>query len=377
MTVTYAPVPESIGGGAVSPIYRPRSAVFWLYTVALVIGVFTISTERGPAFGATLETQIELAWMWVAFVVLIVWLIFRFDPYRSGRAYPQILVAGLALGGTTALTMAADANTAMDGVNSRWLDPEAMASWSAALSAPFIEEASKGLCALLVLVLCKPVFSRLSQAMMLGMFVGLGFDLTEDLDYAANDALASLDTDYDAVHDELMIRFITAVPAHWAYTALATMGVLILLPWFDNLGRWSRPKRVLVAVSLMASASLMHFLWDAPPFADTDNADMIIKVALNTVIFLIPVLLLMRLERQWVQGRIDTGRTTFLAGFDSAVLDSLLTWRSRVDLRRTARRDGGRAAARAVRHEQKRALSTVQTGWLRSPDRGRAPAPSA
>ena len=362
MTVTYAPVPESTGGAPVSPIYRPRSAVFWLYAVALVIGLFTISTERGPAFGATLETQIELAWMWVAFVVLIVWLMFRFDPYRSGRAYPQILVAGLALGGTIALTIAANANTAMDGVNSRWLDPETMASWSAALSAPFIEEASKGLCALLVLVLCKPVFNRLSQAMMLGMFVGLGFDLTEDLDYAANDALASLDTDYDAVHDELVMRFITAVPAHWAYTALATMGVLILLPWFNNLGRWSSwPKRVLVAVSLMASAILMHFLWDAPLFGD-DGQTLLIKVALNTVIFLIPVLLLMRLERQWVQGRIETGRTTFLAGFDSAVLDSLLTWRNRVDLRRTARRDGGRAAAKAVSREQKRALNAVQTG---------------
>ncbi|MGB3484992.1 MAG: PrsW family intramembrane metalloprotease [Mycobacterium sp.] len=361
MTATQAEVKAAAKPDNTSPIYRPKSAVFWLYGLTLVIGVLTLSSDRGSAIGATFATQIELWWLWGAFVVLLLWLMFQFDPYRSGRAYPQILIAGMALGGTIAITMAGMGNGAMDGIWSRWLDPETMAAWSAALSAPLIEEASKAMCALVVLVLCAPVFNRLSQAMMLGMFVGFGFDLTEDLDYAANDALGSLDSDYAAVHDELLIRFLTAVPAHWAYTALATMGVMVLLPWFHKRGQWSWPKRLLLAFSLMASAWLMHFLWDAPNFVDSDNLAILIKVVLNVVIFFVPVLLLMRHERDWVHERIEAGRTTFLADFDAALLDSLLTRRGRRALRRTARSTGGWAAAKTVRRRQRRALDVIQT----------------
>lgn len=344
----------------VSPIYRPRSAVFWLYAVALVAGILSVSADRGASFGATLATQIELAWLWLLFVALVLVVMFLFDPYRSGRSYPQVLVAGLALGGTLGLSIAAEANGAVDSINARWLDPEAQAAWSAALSAPFTEEAAKGLCALVVLVLCRPVFNRLAQAMMLGMFVGFGFDLVEDLDYAARDALADLDGDFGAVLGELQLRFMTALPGHWAYTALFTMGVLILLPWFNNPGAWAWPKRLLIALGLMASASLMHFIWDAPSLTDSPHAEMAVKAGIGLVIFLIPACLLLRYERRWVQQAIETGRHCVLANFTTPLLDSLPTRRGRRDLRRAARRDGGRAAAKAVRRTQNLALQTIQ-----------------
>lgn len=337
-------------------VYRPDSALFWLYVAAVFIGAFGLLLEYGGAVHETMAAELILSPVWLAFIVFLVWLMYKFDPYRSVRHYPQVLVAALALGGTIALVMAMNGNTALAGVWARYIDPDTLTGWAPALTAPIIEEAAKGLCAALVLLLCGAVFNRVSQALLVGMFVGFGFDVMEDLSYATNDALTSLDSDLLGAGQNLFVRILTAIPAHWAYTALVTVGILVLLPTFADRARLSWPKRVAIAVPLLAAGPVMHFVWDAPLFG------VLGKFAINLVVFGIGIVLLLRYERQRLAERIAAERTSEpLASFEPAVLDSLPTGRARRKLRRVARRQGGRAARRAVARQQQAALDVLQS----------------
>lgn len=335
-------------------VYRPESAVFWLYAVALLVGIMSVLINYGEAFHETFAAQLVLAPAWLALMAFLVWLMFACDPFRSVRQYKQGLVAGSALGASTALAMAMQGNDQLGLVLARYLPPDIYADWSAALTAPFVEEAAKAMCAALVLVLCASVFNRISHALLVGMFVGFGFDIAEDLTYSTNEAISSLDSDTSGAGGSLLIRALTAVPAHWAYTGLAAVGVLLLLPSFRNESGWSRLRRVVVAVVLFGSASLMHFVWDGPV------PNVLWKFVINIAIFVTAVLVLLRYERRWVLDRIGQGRdSTPLSAVDASVLDSLSTGRQRRALRRQARRSGGRSAKKAVAAQQRWALDRI------------------
>ncbi|OBB77451.1 PrsW family intramembrane metalloprotease [Mycobacterium sp. 852014-52144_SCH5372336] len=341
-------------------VYRPESAVFWVFVVALIVGTLLLLDDSWSVIRATLDAHLDLAWLWLLFIVFMVWLIFRFDPFRSGRRYPQALVAGFALGGTTAVAMAMIGNDALGQLWSLVLPPETVTDWQASLTAPIIEEASKALCAAVVLVLCGHVLQRISHALMLGMFVGFGFDLMEDLSYAANSALQDLDSDVVGAGGNLLVRFFTAVPAHWTYTALTSVGVLMLLPTFRGGSHWSTGRRLATACGLLLSGPLLHFIWNAPG----PVAAMPLKILGGLVFFLIVAALLLRDERRWVIARIAAGRASGeLSGIRDDVLDSLPTRRRRRALKKAAKKAGGRAAAKAVKAQQRAALDRIQGSW--------------
>ncbi|MBN3458009.1 PrsW family intramembrane metalloprotease [Mycobacterium sp. DSM 3803] len=343
-------------------VYRPESAVFWVFVVALVVGVTGVVAEFGAAVRETLDAQVALGPVWLGFMAFLVWLILRFDTFRSARRYPQALAASAALGGSTALVMALNGNDALGQLWAAVLPPEVFAAWNAALTAPFMEEAAKAMCAAVVLVLCAAVLNRIAHALVVGMFVGLGFDVMEDLVYASRDAINSLDSDLSGAGENLAVRIFTAVPAHWAYSSLASVGVLVLLKSFNHRTTWPWWRRFAVAGVMFASASFMHFVWDSPNGSD-GSALLVLtaKIAINLLVFLTAVLVLLRDERQWVTMRVaearDGGR---LADIEPAVLDSLPTRRLRRRLRRQARRAGGRSARKAMRHRQNQALDRIQ-----------------
>ena len=343
-------------------VYRPGAAVFWVYVGAVALGTAFLLSADGTVFHESLSAQIALAPAWLAFATFLVWLMLRFDPYRSMRRHPQILVAATALGGTAAVALAMAGNAALGEVWARVLPPDVLARWQAALTAPVIEESAKAACAAVVLVLCATVCTRVSHALLVGMFVGFGFDIVEDLAYASGEALDSLDSDVVGAGANLIVRILTAVPAHWAYTGLAGVAVLLVLPSFA--GEWSRSRRWATAAALVVAAWFMHFLWDAPvPGNEAAAALLLLKVLVNLAVFLVPALLLLRTERRWVAERIgEAARGRTLAAY-ADVLDSLPTRRTRRALRRQARRTGGRDAAAAVRARQNAALDAIQAGF--------------
>ena len=62
--------------------------------------------------------------------------------------------------------------------------------WKAGLTAPFVEESSKAICFLLLMGLGPVVIRTVSDGLMVGAYVGLGFQVLEDLLYGQNAAAA-------------------------------------------------------------------------------------------------------------------------------------------------------------------------------------------
>ena len=357
-------------------VYRPHSAVFWVYVGAVTLGAIGVVVAFGPVIAATLRANLMLAPIWAVFIVVLVRIILLFDPFRAVRQMPQVLAAAMALGGTAALLMALNGNDAMNVIISGLVGPEFASAWSAALSAPIIEEASKATCAAVILVLCADRVNRIAHALMVGMFVGLGFDLFEDLVYQVQSAISDLDSDLAGAGPELGIRILTGFPSHWAYTALTAVGVLLLLPSFASRRQWPARQRWTAAAALFFSAWLMHFLWDSPPPSALDDqpawagwAFLFLKVLVNLTIFLGAVIMLLRHERRWLVGRTAELSATdgVLAQVDPQILASLPTYKSRRALRKAARRAGGKTAARAVAREQRTALDLIQNAEPAAP----------
>ena len=84
------------------------------------------------------------------------------------------------------------------------------------------------------------------------------------------------------------------------------------------------------------------------------------KIVVNLAVFLVVTRALLRGERGRVTARIAAGGPA-LDAFEPSVLASLETGRARRALRRNAKRDGGRRAARAVARAQRDALDALQT----------------
>lgn len=167
------------------------------------------------------------------------------------------------------------------------------------------------------------------------MFTGFGFDVVEDLTYASNEALTSLDSDISGAGTQLVLRTITAFPAHWSCTALVAVGVLFLLPWFANPEGWSDRRRVLYGLGLIAAGPVIHFIWNSPPPPSPAGMllAMLLKILVNLTIFLLLARWIIRTEKRWCAARVDE----FRGDFPPAVLESVAGRKRRSD--RHARRE--------------------------------------
>jgi hypothetical protein len=68
-------------------IYRPESAVFWMFVVALLVGIVALLQDSAVTVHETMDGQLALGPIWLAFIVFLVWLMFKFDPFRSVRRW--------------------------------------------------------------------------------------------------------------------------------------------------------------------------------------------------------------------------------------------------------------------------------------------------
>lgn len=139
--------------------------------------------------------------------------------------------------------------------NSDWL-----VDWNDALAAPLIEELVKGACALSLLYIFKE--ARLKAALWVGMVVGFGFQVVEDLVYIAEVPDQAFVTATD--------RLLGALTSHWMLTGMMAVGLA---------GCWLKSKRSdspaaepsqrWVFIFYTVLPILMHFLWNSPLNGDT------------------------------------------------------------------------------------------------------------
>jgi hypothetical protein len=109
---------------------------------------------------------------------------------------------------------------------------------------------------LLLLTLAPRLIRSPFDGLIVGAFVGLGFQISEDISYAWIGA-ADAFNDVGAARSTIVVRSLSSIPSHWMYTGIFGAGLV----WF--VGRPDFPPRRWLGAGLMLGAMLLHGLWDA------------------------------------------------------------------------------------------------------------------
>jgi RsiW-degrading membrane proteinase PrsW (M82 family) len=243
------------GWGEDFRLVRPHNLAFWVYCVLVVAGAFVLSGQisiAAAAYSGALTSGI------VAFGLLAVayaWFIRYEDRYTT--VPPKLAAAGFVWGFVAAVgAFALLANEAVIDLYAKAFGASFAYDWGAALAAPVDEELAKGAGILLLLALAPRLVRSPFDGLILGAFVGLGFQISEDISYAWIGA-ANAFGDVHASWATIVVRTLASIPSHWMFTAIFGAGLI----WF--IGRPDVPARKGVGAGLMLTAVLMHGLWNA------------------------------------------------------------------------------------------------------------------
>lgn len=277
-------------------LFQLRNPAFWVLvwgTLAGIIGTIRFYEPGVGNYGGALVGGT------VAFAIYTVpWLLFlhwmdRYTPLRPG-----LLAVGALWGGFGAtLFLALSANTAMLSLYGKWLGPTWAADWAPGGTAPITEETAKVIGFVLLLGLAPKLIRSAYDAFILGAFIGIGFEVTEDVLYVFEGAGKHFAS--NQVADSLQVigmRAASGLVSHAAFSALVCCGL------FWILGRDPRGRHVGKGLLLIVTGMALHGAWDvAAALGTTIGGDLLGAL-------MIPILLVVGIVIILVVGR-DAGAT--------------------------------------------------------------------
>jgi protease PrsW len=245
---------ERSGWGEDFRVVEPRNLAFWVYCALVVAGAYVLSGQISIAAAAYSGALISGIVAFGLLAVVYLWFIHYEDRYTT---VPRGLAATGFVWGFVAATgaFALNANDAVMSLYAKSFGASFAFDWGAALAAPIDEELAKGAGVLLLLTLAPKLIRSPFDGLILGAFVGLGFQISEDISYAWIGA-ANAFGDVGVAWQTIVVRTLSSIPSHWMYTGIFGAGLI----WF--VGRPDVPARRGLGAGLMLTAMLMHSLWD-------------------------------------------------------------------------------------------------------------------
>jgi RsiW-degrading membrane proteinase PrsW (M82 family) len=288
---------DQSGWGEDFRFVQPHNLAFWVYCALVIAGAYVLSGQvsiAAAAYSGALVSGI------VAFALLaIAYLLFiryedRYTTIPPGLAGAGFLWGFVAATGAFALL----ANGAAIDLYAKIFGASFAFDWGPALAAPIDEELAKGAGILLLLTLAPKLIRSPFDGLILGAFVGLGFQISEDISYAWIGAANSFN-DVGAAWSTIVVRTLASIPSHWMYTAIFGAGLV----WF--VGRPDFPARRGVGAALMLTAMLMHGIWDASgALAGSSVFGWIVPLTVATVLIGVFVWIYnttQPIEREWMR----------------------------------------------------------------------------
>ena len=334
---------------------QPRLPAFWLYTTVVALtGVVGIAEQN--LFREMSPGGWALSWgLVILYAAPVAMLIYLLDLYE--REPIPLLAAAFVWGAVAATTLSAIGNAGWGIVVARLGGPEFASRWSAALTAPFVEETLKGVGIVLIVLIARGEVDDVMDGFVYGALCGLGFAVVEDVFYF----IAVFGGDVEGVLQGFFVRVIASgLYSHVLYSGLIGMAIGIVTTRRDD-----RPvrDRLRLAGLLAGAAVFGHFLWNSPildffPSHPWDGVEWFlipVATAVKGLPFLLFVVLAIRLahsrERRWLRETLaaELGEEA-VTPQELAILESP---RRRFRARRELRRRAGKRAAELLKRLQR------------------------
>ena len=343
------------GWGRHTSLFQWSQPAFWVYaTVVVVTALYAFAQQQ--IIQELSPTGWALSWALLVVYGLPLFLaIYLLDLYE--REPISLVLGAIVWGAVAATALSAIANDGWGLVVARLGGPVFAAEWTAALTAPLVEETLKAVGVMLIYLIARDEMDDMLDGFVYGAMVGLGFAIVEDVFYF----IAIFGGSAGGVLAGFYVRVVSSgFYGHVLYTGLAGMGIAYFV---SRRGEASLARRTLVAAGLFAAAVAGHFLWNSPlldffPSSVDDIGDWLripLAAAVKGFPLLVFVLVLVRLarrrERMWLEAalRWEADSAALTATELRVLLDPEGRRRSRRDMRERA----GPAAERLLKRLQR------------------------
>jgi RsiW-degrading membrane proteinase PrsW (M82 family) len=356
VSATLDPVPgRPLAGRHHGRFFRPREPAFWLYVVVVGLTGLVAIAEQG-VYRRISPAGWLLSWLLLLLYSVPVFVLIYFLDLYEREPIPLVL-ASLVWGAVAATTLAGLANAGWGLVVAELGGPAFASRWTAALTAPFVEETLKGLGVVLIYLIARDEFDDMMDGFVYGAVCGLGFAVVEDVIYF----MGVFGGSTAGVLRGFFVRVVASgIYSHVLYTGLVGMGIGYFVSRRETrtVGR-----RLGVLAALCGLAVLGHLVWNAPwldlfpaqPWTGSEWLLIPVATAVKGLPLLAFVLIALwlarRRERRWLttalRGELGSGAIT------DEELAVLLEPSRRREARRTMRRRAGPRAATLLHRLQR------------------------
>ena len=246
--------------------FDPSNLMSWMFLGLLALGLVLCVTQLvRPELVVSTPAVLFSIVFWTLFA--IPWLVFISHRELFSRLTRRTAVVGFLWGGFIAtFVVSMPAEIAFLDILTKLTNPSFVADWGAGLTAGWIEEIACGIGIVAVLVIMRERLRSPFEMMVLGMFVGFGFQVVEDLEYMLHGLNMTFGQDVlTSVFQSFMGRVVVASWwSHQLFTGLFGAGLGYLL------ARDTKRKPA-AAVGLILAAIIGHSFWDSPILANVGN----------------------------------------------------------------------------------------------------------
>ncbi|WP_328810448.1 PrsW family intramembrane metalloprotease [Rhodococcus sp. NBC_00294] len=248
---------ETTAWGEKFHFVQPRNIVFWIYLWLCAAGLVKGWQEFSPFAGYFGRALLIAGVVGAVSVAVWTWWFRHIDRYE--RQPLALVITAFVWGATAApFAIALTANGAMGSLYAKFFGQVFAQDWQAGLTAPFVEETAKGVGIVVLLALAPRLVRTPVDGLLLGAFLGLGFQTSEDLLYSVAGATQGFGAHQtDGLIESIGTRIFSDIVSHPLFTALFSAGVIYLI------GTPAQPRRIVRGLALMLAPVMVHGIWDS------------------------------------------------------------------------------------------------------------------